>query len=223
MPDRIIRDELLESERWLTLPSNTARLAFVCLLPFGDALGNLPEDRLWRLWRDSCQLKRRDEVAELIQTLAAADLIRPYAVDNSRLIHIPRYRQRLRYFGNLNAPSPWTTDKEKQLLEKYSPGAHQACTGPAPPEVKRSEVKRSEVSKRNVVQNPPREATTQPHPNNPVDKKGNGHSPRWDGNEQSIDAKGRELGLAAKPGESYFDYTKRLWAAINEHQRGQRP
>lgn len=75
----------------------------------------------------------------------------------------------------------------------------------------------------NVVQNPPRDASTPPHPHNAVDKihksKGNG-AERWDKAEQTIDAKGREIGLAAKPGESYFDYTQRLWQAINTHKRG---
>src|SRR5260370_7814598 len=54
MPDRIIRDELLESERWLTLKDNADRLAYLALLLKTDTLGNFEagEYRLLRLWRD---------------------------------------------------------------------------------------------------------------------------------------------------------------------------
>lgn len=161
MPDRIVRDELLESDRWLSVPRNTHRLAFVCLLLQADALGNMEgsDGRLWRLWRDPLRLDARTAIAEILDSLLSADLIRLYEVDGKRLIHIPRYRQRLRYLGRVQPASPWTTDDQKQRLEKKSPGDSQVRTGCSPGahrlevEVKRSEVevKRSEEKKLGVT------------------------------------------------------------------------
>ena len=154
MPDRIVRDELLESDRWLNVPRNTHRLAFVCLLLQADALGNMEgsDGRLWRLWRDTLKLDARTAIAEILESLLSQDLIRLYEFDGKRLIHIPRYRQRLRYLGNVSPPSPWTTEEQKQRLEKKSPGASQALTGRAPAEVKRREVevKRREVEEKGL-------------------------------------------------------------------------
>lgn len=168
MPDRILRDELLNSERWLLLPRNTHRLAFVCLIPAGDALGNLEgsDGHLWRLWRDPLRLDSRASILEILEALVAADMVRLYeSKDGKRLIHIPRYKQRLRYLGRLNPLSPWTTNEERQRLAGNSPGDGQVSTRRAPgahrTEVKRSEVeeKRSEVE---VV------ASTSPVDNSPL-------------------------------------------------------
>jgi len=172
MPDRIVRDELLESDRWLNVPRNTHRLAFVCLLLQADALGNMEgsDGRLWRLWRDTLKLDARTAIAEILEALLSQDLIRLYEADGKRLIHIPRYRQRLRYLGNVSPPSPWTTEEQKQRLEKKSPGASQALTGRAPAEVKRREVevKRSE-EKKNLAR-PPVDNSTAPTINTVLNK-----------------------------------------------------
>ena len=152
MPDRIVRDELLESDRWLNVPRNTHRLAFVCLLLQADALGNMEgsDGRLWRLWRDTLKLDARTAIAEILEALLSQDLIRLYEADGKRLIHIPRYRQRLRYLGNVSPPSPWTTEEQKQRLEKKSPGASQELTGRAPAEVKRREVEVKRNEEKNL-------------------------------------------------------------------------
>ena len=172
MPDRIVRDELLESDRWLNVPRNTHRLAFVCLLLQADALGNMEgsDGRLWRLWRDTLKLDARTAIAEILEALLSQDLIRLYEADGKRLIHIPRYRQRLRYLGNVSPPSPWTTEEQKQRLEKKSPGASQALTGRAPAEVKRREVevKRSEEKKN--LPRPPVDNSTAPTINTVLNK-----------------------------------------------------
>lgn len=159
MPDRILRDELLESDRWLGLPDNTCRLAFVCLIPKGDALGNMEGSpaKLLRLWRDPLAFNgaAEDEVSRIVRELTKADLVRPYEHAGQALLHIPRYRQRLRYMGRILPLSPWTTTEEKQALAKNSPGDSQVRTGRSPAEVKRSEVdvevKRSEVKRREKV------------------------------------------------------------------------
>lgn len=148
MPDRIIRDELLDSERWLSLPRNTHRLAFVCLIPKADPLGNMEssDGQLYRLWRDPLKLDARSAVPEILEALVSVDLVRLYTDAEKRYLHIPRFKQRLRYLGRLCPLSPWTTVEEKQRVENNSPGDRLALTRGAPAEVKRSEVevKRSE-------------------------------------------------------------------------------
>jgi uncharacterized protein YdaU (DUF1376 family) len=61
---------------------------------------------------------------------------------------------------------------------------------------------------------------------NAVDKnkktnKINGANARWDESENGIEAKGKELNELARPGESYFDYKRRLWGIINAASRSQ--
>jgi len=117
MPDRIIRDELLESERWLSLKDNTDRLAFVALLLKADSLGNFSAEpfRLMRLWRDF-GINTDALVAKTVAEMVDHDLIRLYQADGKQLLHVPRFGQRLRHLKRVFPPSPWTTYKQKQQL-----------------------------------------------------------------------------------------------------------
>jgi hypothetical protein len=144
MPDRIIRDEILDSRRWLGLPSDTERLAFVALLLRVDALGNYSAElwRLWRLWRDFA-VKTEDVAAAVLGRLVDADLVRCYEIGGKHYLHVPRFAQRLRYVKRVFPLSPWTTDEQKQALTKNSPGERQVITGLSPDEVKGSEGKGS--------------------------------------------------------------------------------
>jgi hypothetical protein len=146
MPDRIIRDELLESHRWLGLKDNADRVAFICLLLTADDLGNLQAHpvRLFRLWRDY-GIDTPAKVAKVLAELQDCDLIRCYEVDGQSYIHIPRSRQRLRYFNKKVPPSPWNQD----IVEKKTDSS-QTEVGLKSAEVKRSEVKRSEVKRSEV-------------------------------------------------------------------------
>jgi len=149
MPDRIIRDELLESTKWLSLKDNADRLAYVALLLKADSLGNFSAEpqRLVRMWRDF-GITTPELVAKTLMELSESDLIRLYEADGKTLLHIPRYRQRLRYLKRVFPISPWTTDEEKQRLEIKSPDSRLSVTGLSPDEVKRSEEKKGvEVSK----------------------------------------------------------------------------
>jgi hypothetical protein len=73
------------------------------------------------------------------------------------------------------------------------------------------------ISKPSVVETPTVEA---PKAHNASLKKDNGKSTaRWDESDEGIDAKGRELGMSARPGETYFDFKHRLWQEINAKSR----
>src|SRR3990167_1136654 len=97
MPDRIVRDELLESEKWLSLKDNADRLAFIALLLKADSLCNFSAEpfRLMRLWRDF-GINTVLLVAKTMSELADHDLVRPYQVGDRLPLHIPRFGQRLR-------------------------------------------------------------------------------------------------------------------------------
>lgn len=91
MPNRLIRDEMLESESILSLPVE-ARWLYVTILLSADDVG-LFEATSFKLARRADI--RRESGDKLLQMLADADLIRVYDVDGKRYGFIPKFRQRL--------------------------------------------------------------------------------------------------------------------------------
>ena len=117
MPDRVIRDELLESKRWLLLKDNADRLAYLALLLKADSFGDFSADpyRLLRLWRDF-GINTDALVAKSLAELADHDLVRLYEADQKPYLHIPRFGQRLRYIKRVFPLSPWSRIEEKQHI-----------------------------------------------------------------------------------------------------------
>ncbi len=115
MPDRIIRDELLESDRWLDLPTDSARLAFVGLLLIADDFGNLEGGprRMYRFLHSITQIKSENAAQEILLSLIDCDLLRRYEVDGRELFHIPRFRPHRQYLVRKMPASPW--DDNRQL------------------------------------------------------------------------------------------------------------
>lgn len=136
MADRIIRDELLESERWLGLRDNTARVCYLTLILRADAMGNIEAHvpRLVRMWRDY-GVATAAAVDGTLEELANHDLVRMYEATLDgvihRYIHIPRSRNNLRYVKRVFPLSPWTTDEQIQRLKEKSPGERITITGRA--------------------------------------------------------------------------------------------
>lgn len=91
MPNRLIRDEMLESESILSLPIE-ARWFYVTILLSADDVG-LFEATSFKLARRADI--RREWGDKLLLVLADADLIRLYEVDGKRYGFIPKFRQRL--------------------------------------------------------------------------------------------------------------------------------
>jgi hypothetical protein len=92
MPNRLLREGLMESERVLSVPVE-ARWLFVIIVLSADDLG-LFEATEFKLARRADV--RREHVDKLMQTLLEADLIRLYQVEDKRYGFIPRFRQRIR-------------------------------------------------------------------------------------------------------------------------------
>jgi len=144
MPDRIVRDELLRSHRYRTLSSDTSRLLFMHLLLSVDSFGNAEanntaiSDAVHRPLDDAT-------VAKLLGELADADLIRLYQIDEKAYLHIPRFRQRIRYLNTKHPRPPESIEcKEvKDMLAKVRLRAGEVL--PKTPEVKRREEKRSKA------------------------------------------------------------------------------
>lgn len=91
MPNRLIREGLMESEAVLSLPVE-GRWLFVIIILSADDVG-LFEATEFKLARRADV--NRDLASKLMQMLADADLIRLYVVDSKRYGFIPKFRQRL--------------------------------------------------------------------------------------------------------------------------------
>lgn len=144
MPDRLIRDEYLVSERYWSVPE-PAQLLFHHLMSVADDYGNCSGVHFWI--KQKCYTGRHmdNQVLDtLLSALQDVDLIRLYEYGLVRYIHIPRFRQRLRQKHRKWPESPY----EKQTLDvknvSHMPDTGQAHDGHVHVEVKRSEVKRRE-------------------------------------------------------------------------------
>jgi len=125
MYDRVLRSELMESERWLDLHSDTARLVFVSLIPLADDFGNMEggSRRLWRWLSLRTACKTEADVIKVLSELCDADLVRRYQVDGLDYLHIPRFRNDRTYFRRAVPPSPW-------CVSDAAVGAYKAGMGP---------------------------------------------------------------------------------------------
>lgn len=134
MPDRVIRDEILESERWLSLKDVSDRMAFICLILSADDFGNFPAGtyRLARLFDGPVGECTEQRAAKILQELVEAELVVLYDVSNPnarlgsrldpptlRYLHIPRFRQRLRFPKRHYPLPPWQEDAYDPDVTKY--------------------------------------------------------------------------------------------------------
>jgi len=147
MPDRIIRDELLRSHRFVALSSDTVRMVFIAFVLCADDLGNA-EATPTAIGIMLVRSVSEDTAAKWLSELADVDLVRVYESDGKRYVHLPRFRQRLRYSNGKHPRPPSNIEcKEiRELAQKVRPrsGSSQTTVSPESAEVKRSEVKRSE-------------------------------------------------------------------------------
>src|SRR6266702_1180402 len=119
MPDRLIRCGILESEAYLDLKDNADRVCFYVLLLRCDSLGNFPAGprRLIEGWRHA-GIDGREKVAQVLTALADVDLVRLYSVERKPYLHIPRFRQKVRWLGHVWPLSPWNTPQEHDRVAK---------------------------------------------------------------------------------------------------------
>lgn len=130
MPNRMIRDGIIESEAVLSLPVE-ARWLYVTILLSADDIG-LFEATPFKLARRADV--RREHADKLVAMLVDADLVRLYAVDGKRYGFIPKFNQRLQIKRIKHAAPPDallqdeldTLNKIKHLASKTTVG--QRCS-----------------------------------------------------------------------------------------------
>lgn len=125
MPDRVVRDEVWQSERFLDLPTDAARLAFLRFISIVDDFGNFEGGarRLYRILQACTQVKNIEGSAAIIDSLMACDLIRRYEIEGRELFHVPRFKSHRQYLSRMYPPSPWCDlnielGKSKRVINK---------------------------------------------------------------------------------------------------------
>lgn len=113
MADRLIRDELWQSVRWLDLPSDSHRLVYLSLLMVADDYGNLEGGprRLFRWMVTFTQIKTEADSIKLMSDLQDADLVRRYEVIHREYWHLPRFRNKRQYWSRKCPQSPYEEEK----------------------------------------------------------------------------------------------------------------
>jgi len=119
MPDRIIRDEILLSDRWIDLPTDSHRLIYAALLLRADDYGNLEGGprRLYRWMHGFSQIKSEADSIKLMSDLQDAEMVMRYTVSDKEYWHIMRFKNSRWYWKRECPQSPYpddTTNEEKQ-------------------------------------------------------------------------------------------------------------
>lgn len=127
MADRLVRDEIWESERFLGLQTDTQRLAFFRLLHEVDDYGNMEGGlrRVYRMLTTVMHVKSPEETAAILGALNDADLIRFYVVNDPstpgggrEFIHLPRLRTHRNYRVRKCPPYAGELDGDRPLGKK---------------------------------------------------------------------------------------------------------
>jgi hypothetical protein len=199
MPTRMIRGAILDSDRFLNLSDNTARMCFLACLLRADDRGNMEGGwgHLVRLWRDF-GIDSTEKAAVICQTLADQDLVRCYESGRKRFIHIPRFGQRMRSFKRACPPSPWCKNDEESITSSET-WQQDAASGRGLSAEGKEEGRRDtkESSKGILAQTP------------------------WWKSDQGIQSMAHRMGIAARPGESKQEFKDRIFYAIGKKKAKQ--
>lgn len=104
MPNRLIREGLLDSERYWSVTIE-ARQLFIHLMLLADDIGFVCLAPLFVRRRCFDDRPSDEKLAKLLQELQDADLIRVYHHDGARFGFIPRFRQRIQV-RHMRYPAP---------------------------------------------------------------------------------------------------------------------
>lgn len=212
MPDQLLRDELMKSDRWLDLPNDTCRLAFFPLLLVADDFGNLEAGirRIFRLWEPQTQIKTIEAAAVALAHLMDADLTRGYVADNREFLHVPRFKSHRSYLVRKCPPSPWC-DPEKALGKHVRKVINQGLAKNLPATLleRNSHVLLGVEVGVGVEVDKKRTSTAVP-----VDKSEPAKAQTW---AEHWKAEGKAFGIEPLQGEKAGDYCRRIQAWAKEH------
>lgn len=201
MPDRVIRDELLKSDRWLDLPSDTHRLVYENLILIADDYGNIEGGprRLYRWMHGFSQIKTEPDAIKLMSDLQDADMVRRYEVEHREYWHLTRFKNSRWYWKRSYPQSPYQDDMTNEDKQR-------------PNEKRNTHVSNTLPTRREGVGvgediNPTRVRA------NPVDKS-QGQKLGWWETESGMLAKGKELGTEPRAGEGWIQFKDRLFQSL---------
>lgn len=148
MPNRMIREDLLDSERYWSVTIE-ARQLFWHLMLLADDFGCITFAPVFIRRRCFDEMPSQSKLTKLIEQLVDADLIRSYKVGNGIYGFIPRFRQKLRIDKPKYPPPPESLYADDQhAVNKFQTikgeatkmqGRCSANDGQPSSEVKRSE------------------------------------------------------------------------------------
>lgn len=105
MPDRVIRDELLTSERyWRCSPE--ARCLYVSILLCVDDAARYTAAPFALRTRCMAGTVSHERIEAILAELIDCDLVRRYEVNGKAYLFVPRFRNRRRYVGSSKYPAP---------------------------------------------------------------------------------------------------------------------
>jgi uncharacterized phage protein (TIGR02220 family) len=117
MSDRLIRDDLLTSERyWKCSPE--ARNLYVSILLIVDDEARCDGEPFVLRTRCMAGTVSEERISSLLNELVDADLVRPYDATGKRLLFVPRFRLAKRYTKRSRLPAP-PQEMTPDILENF--------------------------------------------------------------------------------------------------------
>jgi hypothetical protein len=122
VPDRVIKESLLDNERWCDLGDPQHRLCYLCLLLVCDDYGNVEINRkLYKKMRDPVSLERPASMIPMLVNLASVGLIDIYSAvyskDTKHFIHIYRFHSTRTYWSRKCPQAPFESDPRLTSFE----------------------------------------------------------------------------------------------------------
>lgn len=210
MADRIVRDELLTSERYWKVSIEAQRLYIHILLNADDTARFSGKNFTIRSACFPGQGVEPEKIESLLSELHDADLVRLYTVPElstgqvQRFIFVPRFKQRLR-FTTSKYPAP-PSEISDLIMEKTDASPTEASPESDSRRQKRSEEKRSEELQPPL---PPLEGGRSAKASRKAKGENQPVGGWWESDAGTI-AEGARQGKPARPGESLADYRGRL-------------
>ena len=120
MADRVIRDEIMNSDRWLSLPTDTHRLVFNSLILIADDYGNVEGGprRLYRWMHSFTQIKSEADSRKLLSDLQDAEMLLRYEVEGREYWHISRFKNSRWYWKRSYPQSPYPDDVTNESKQR---------------------------------------------------------------------------------------------------------
>ena len=209
MPDRVIRDELLQSVRWLDLPSDTHRLIYENLILIADDYGNVEGGprRLFRWMHGFTQVKTEADAIKIMSDLQDADMVRRYEIKpelstelSTEYWHLPRFKNSRWYWKRSYPQSPFSDDVTNEDKQRPSGNGNTHVANTLPTRREGVGVGVGEILNPARDKSPKRQTRQQ--------------GPPWWETESGIIRKGDELGISPRPGESMPQFKSRVDAKL---------